>query len=124
MKLRSSSSKVIVKAEASQIEQQETAESTELPLMASKQDEHTAVSNELALMNPFKMEDDQMPIATLDMQKQAGGKSAMSSVVDTAYDPLLVQINTARLTHANTVSLMINNSAQVYSQRVSDNFIA
>lgn len=35
-------------------------------------------------------------------------------------DPMrLVQINSARLTHANTISLMINNTAQVFAQRVS-----
>jgi len=66
---------------------------------------------------------DRMPGTQLNMQKQGNGKSAMSSVVDAAYDPLLVQINTARLTHANTVSLMINNTAQVYAQRVSEKFI-
>jgi len=39
-------------------------------------------------------------------------------------DPMrLVHINSARLTHANTISLMINNTAQVFSQRVSMSLI-
>jgi len=139
MKLRSSSSMVKKETEETPIEknqeEQVAAVSAELDLMASNEQDvqQAAVSAEFALMDPFKS--DQMPTTELDMQKQVGGKCAMSSVVDTAYnplssvvdtnayDPLLVQINTARLTHANTVSLMINNTAQVYSQRVSDAFI-
>jgi len=39
---------------------------------------------------------------------------------DLSADPMrLVHINSARLTHANTISLVINNTAQVFSQRVS-----
>jgi hypothetical protein len=39
---------------------------------------------------------------------------------DLSADPMrLVHINSARLTHANTISLIINNTAQVFSQRVS-----
>jgi len=85
-----------------------------------KEEVKSSFSPMLAFPDPIG---DRMPGTQLNMQKQGNGKSAMSSVVDAAYDPLLVQINTARLTHANTVSLMINNTAQVYSQRVSEQFI-
>jgi len=43
---------------------------------------------------------------------------------DLSADPMrLVHINSARLTHANTISLVINNTAQVFSQRVSMSII-
>jgi len=84
-----------------------------------KDEAKSSFSPMLALSEPFK---ETMPGTQVNMQKQENGKSALSSVVD-AYDPLLVQINTARLTHANTVSLIINNTAQAYSQRVSEKFI-
>jgi len=52
-------------------------------------------------------------------------KNAMDSMFprsseDLSADPMrLIHINSARLTHANTISLVINNTAQVFSQRVS-----
>lgn len=113
MELRSASSKVKVEAKSTPLKDLANA---------AAQD---GISRELAILEPYKEDNDKMPKTQLEMQKQMGGKLAMSSVVDTAsaYDPLLVQINTARLTHANTVSLMINNTAQVFSQRVSEAFV-